>query len=193
MDFRHIVDDDLSLRLFEPQHAEEIFVVVDANRQHLSRWLPWADTTTEPEHLRAFAESMLKAFAAGTDIALTILEHGKVVGGIGLKISRRSDVQLADADIGYWLAADAQRRGIMTRSVRAVTDYAFEQLHLLRLTIRAEPDNTGSCGVPRRLGWRHEGTMLGVCYWKGRRVDHELYALLAEEWKGQRDGAQINR
>src|SRR5690606_12786019 len=137
MDFRHIVDGDLSLRLFEPQHAEEVFVVVDANRGHLARWLPWADTTTEPAHLRAFAESRLQAFAAGTDVALTILEHGRVVGGIGLKITRRTDVQMATGDIGYWLAADAQGRGIMSRSVRAMTAHAFEQMNLLRLTIRA--------------------------------------------------------
>lgn len=193
MDFRHVIDDELSLRLLEPCHAEEVFAVVDANRAHLSRWLPWVDTTTEPDHLRAFAESMLQAFAAGTDLVLSVLEHGKVVGGVGLKVVRRTDVQMATADIGYWLAADAQGRGIMTRAVRAVTGHAFEQMQLLRLTIRAEPDNAGSCGVPRRLGWRHEGTMLGICYWKGRRVDHELFAILVEEWKEHRGGSQVKR
>jgi ribosomal-protein-serine acetyltransferase len=184
MSFVLEVDDELSLRLVEPHHAEELYSVVDANRDHLARWLPWSRHTQSPDDTRKFAEQSLHGYTERKLLSLSVLERGWIVGGTGWtdwKQGSERGAEFASADIGYWLARDAQGKGIMTRCVRALIDYAFHERNLFRLTIRCEPSNARSCAVPKRLGFTLEGTLRHVCRWDGRWVDHDLYAMLADE------------
>ena len=57
-------------------------------------------------------------------------------------------------EVGYWLRADAEGRGIMTAAVRRVTRIAFEVDGAERVVIRCHPDNVRSAAVPERLGFR---------------------------------------
>ena len=42
------LDDDLALRLTERHHVGEVYRLVDTDREHLSRWVPWtAEATRE--------------------------------------------------------------------------------------------------------------------------------------------------
>jgi len=181
------VDDALALRLVQPQHAQEIAQAVASSREHINRWLPWATPGYDVGEARVWAQAMLKAFDERKAMALSVLEHGRVVGGSGWtdwRCQDNTDWQLseASADVGYWLAKDAQGRGIMTRAVRALLDYGFGEVGLHRITVRAEPDNQRSCVLPERLGFTREGTMRHVFRWQDRWVDHQVYAMLAEDW-----------
>lgn len=181
------VDEELSLRLLEPQHSAEVFPVVDANRVHLGRWLPWVEHTHSAADVARFAQQALQDFAQRKQLALSVLRQGQIVGGVGWTQWNQQALwgaQFASADIGYWLAQDATGQGVMTRCVRRMLALGFDEHGLHRLTIRCEPDNTASAGVPRRLGFTQEGTLRHICRWGERWVDHQLYALLAEDWRG---------
>jgi len=39
------IRDDLELGLLEQRHAEELFALVDHNREYLREWLPWVDNS----------------------------------------------------------------------------------------------------------------------------------------------------
>lgn len=184
MDFEMRIDDELALTLTHPRYAEEVFAVIDANRAYLSRWLPWVSATVRVEDTRQFAESRMAEYAAGRYVPCEIRRHGRFVGRIGLMgITRRNGAfEAAEAEIGYWLIESEQARGLVTRSAAALLDHGFNDLGLQRVTIRVEPGNERSLAVPRRLGFTHEGTLRGIGRYDGRRVDHELYAMLAEDW-----------
>ncbi len=188
MSFTLQVDDEISLRLIEPEHAQAMYAVIDANREHIHNYLPWATPTSSLEDVRAFATKTLVAFAQRKELSLSILEHGQVVGGTGWNhwVCETKDewqLSMCHADIGYWLARDAQGRGIVTRAVRALLRLGFEQYGMARMTIRAEPENVRSYAVPERLGFTYEGTLRHVCHWKDRWVNHRLYSMLRDEWR----------
>jgi ribosomal-protein-serine acetyltransferase len=188
MSFEIKVDDELSLRLHEPRYAEEVYEAVMANREHISRWMPFICDSYDLESSREHARGSLQGFAEQTKITLTVLEHGKVVGSTGWTDWVQQSLfdgrlEYASADIGYWLSRDATGRGLMTRAVRAMTTLAFEECGLKRLTIRAEPENEASWRVAERAGYQYEGLLRGVATFDGRVVNHKLYAMLAEEWK----------
>jgi hypothetical protein len=42
----------------EESHAEELFDVVDSNRDHLRKWLPWLDMNKTVEGQRIFVKSL---------------------------------------------------------------------------------------------------------------------------------------
>lgn len=180
--FTYRIDEQTELRLLELRHAEELFALTDANRQHLRRWLPWLDTTLSVVDTRSFIQSMISRFAEGRGLTAGIWHRGKLVGTCGFNninwVNR-------SADIGYWLAANAQGHGLMTAACRALCDYAFGELRLHRVIIRCATGNVRSCNVPKRLGFTHEGVLRQVEWLYDHYVDHQVYSILAAEWPPQ--------
>jgi ribosomal-protein-serine acetyltransferase len=174
------VDDRLVLRLPQEWFAQEIFDVVEANREHIARWLPWTDKTTEVAHTRAWIKTSLEQFARNDGFQACIVEDGQIVGGVGLHWIKWDQKR---TEIGYWLAADACGRGIMTRCVRALCDQCFDTWHLNRVEIRAEPENERSWRVPERLGFVREGVLRQIAVMRDRPIDHVVYAMLRQDWR----------
>lgn len=180
------VDESLILRQVEPRYAAETFAVIDRNREHLSRWMAWPALTKTVADSEAYAQRTLDEFENRKQLALHVVENDKIIGGTGWTDWQEGDIQgaqYASADIGYWLAADATGRGVMTRCVRRLLDAAFGEFALHRITIRCEVGNAASSAIPRRLGFHFEGTLRHVCRYADRWIDHELYAMLAEDWE----------
>ncbi|MCX7275670.1 MAG: hypothetical protein NTV19_21590, partial [Burkholderiales bacterium] len=61
--FRIPVDPTLDLVLLEPRHAGLLFALVDENRAHLRRWLPWVDATRGVGDSAAYIHATLGQFA----------------------------------------------------------------------------------------------------------------------------------
>lgn len=71
----------------------------------------------------------------------------------------------------------------MTRAVKALTHYAFHELNLNRVDIRAAVENKKSRSIPERLGFVNEGRLRQAEWLYDRYVDCIIYGMLAEDWK----------
>jgi RimJ/RimL family protein N-acetyltransferase len=100
----------------------------------------------------------------------------EVIGGIGLQ--RQSDVHRLTAEIGYWLGEPYWGRGIASRAVRAVTDWAFATTSLERLYACVFATNPASARVLSNAGYQFEGRMRRAVIKDGRLLDQLLYAAL---------------
>jgi len=179
--FALVADDEVSLELAEERDAEAIFAVVDANRDHLRPWMPWVDGTVTAADTLGFLRFVRGEYAAGRAFHCNLKYRGAICGGIGLnRIDRAHD----KADLGYWVAADLQGRGIVTRATRALTAAAFRDLGLHRVSIRAGVENVRSRAVPERLGFVFEGVLRGHEKVGDRYLDHASYSAIADEWQG---------
>lgn len=167
--------DGVEVRYLEPDDAEEIFEVIDVNRDRLRQWMPWVETTVEPVDTRAFIER--DRAADGMD-ALGMYVEGRYVGGIGL----RPDAAHGDAEIGYWIGAAHEGLGLVTRASRALIDHAFDVLGMHRVTIRVAPDNGRSRAIVERLGFREEGVLREAGMSALGHHDLVVYGLLDREW-----------
>ncbi|CAM3669981.1 GNAT family N-acetyltransferase [Marinicrinis lubricantis] len=172
-------DGELELKLLQPQHAQSLFECIDGNREHIRGWLPWVDHSKSKEDSLSFIRSSLKEFADNQSFSGGIFMSGKLVGCIGL---HRIDWNNRHSSIGYWLAADEQGKGIMTRACRIVVCHAFEELELNKLCIQARISNVRSRSVPERLGFQQEGVLRQHEYHDGQYHDHVLYSILRNEW-----------
>ena len=177
--FSYRVDDEIELRLLEERHAEMLFALVDANRAYLRQWLPWLDANRDVEASRAFIRSCLQQFADNKGYQAGVWVADELAGMLGFHAIDRTN---RSAMIGYWLAAGYQGRGIMTRACRALVDQAFDELGLNRVVIRCATGNTRSCAIPERLGFTHEGVKRQAEWLYDHFVDHNVYAMLAEDW-----------
>jgi ribosomal-protein-serine acetyltransferase len=167
--------DGLEVRYLEPGDAEDVFAVIDVNRDRLRPWMPWVDPTLGPGDTRAFIESVR---ATGSEDGLGIYVDRAFAGGIGL----RADEVNGDAEIGYWIGAAHEGKGLVTRACRALIDRAFGDLGLHRVTIRVAPDNARSRAIPERLGFREEGVLREAGWSALGHHDLVVYGLLDREW-----------
>ncbi|HKX32724.1 MAG TPA: GNAT family protein [Blastocatellia bacterium] len=172
--------DELELRLLEERHAEELFAMVDQNRPYLRQWLPWLDTNISSNDTRSFIKSALDQFANNGGLVAGLWEHDRIVGIISYNCI---DWQNRIAHVGYWLAAEHQGKGMMTRACRALITYAFNELELNRVEIRCATKNKRSRAIPERLGFAQEGTVRHAEWLYDHYVDHIIYGILASEWK----------
>lgn len=180
-EFRYPIDEKLELRLFRPELIDTYFAVVDANRDYLRQWLPWLDTNNAPEDNLGFVKSGLDQYGEYNGLQCAIWYEGVYIGAIGYHYW---DLQHGKTEIGYWLAEAYTGKGIMTRCVRTLVDYAFQVLGLHRIEIPCAVGNHASCGIPQRLGFTHEGVLRSAEWLYDHYVDLNMYALLAQEWQG---------
>jgi ribosomal-protein-serine acetyltransferase len=95
--------------------------------------------------------------------------------------ANRIDQYHKKADIGYWLDKEHTGRGIMTASVKAFTEYLFNEQDVNRIEIRVIPENVKSWAIPERLGFTYEGILRQEKFLHGRFFDNKIYSLLRSD------------
>ena len=179
-----VVTPRLVIRCWEPADAPLLKVAVDSCTAHLRPWMPWA--TLEPEPLENRIQWLRKCrgeFDLGKDYVYGVFDPAEteVIGGTGLHTRLGPDVR----EIGYWIHERHARKGYATEVTAALTRVAFEIEKVLRVEIHVAVENFKSVGVPRKLGYRHEGTLrqrikdaAGVLH------DSMVWTMLASEYPG---------
>ena len=171
------LSDDLELRALTEADADELHALVEANREHLASWMPWA-AEQQLEGTQNFLRTIAEKRQRGEALDCAVVLNGRIAGSAGLP---RIDPVAGTAEIGYWIAEEHQGSGLVTRAVVALIDHAFGELGLHRVEIRAATDNVRSRAVPERLGFTQEGVLREAELVGGRRHDLAVYGLLARE------------
>jgi 8-oxo-dGTP pyrophosphatase MutT (NUDIX family) len=105
-----------------------------------------------------------------------VVHEGKSVGAVC--------VTVLDDDIGQltWeLAPGYTGRGLATRAVNVLVDYAFRALRLARVEAYVESDNQRAMRVATRSGLRREGLARGHVAGSSGRNDRVVFARLATD------------
>jgi RimJ/RimL family protein N-acetyltransferase len=84
--------------------------------------------------------------------------------------------------VGYGLRPEARGRGAATEAVRLVSTWAFDQIHIERLSLMTYPTNEPSQRVAARAGYKREEGLLRAWYPTplGRR-DCVMFSLLPSD------------
>jgi ribosomal-protein-alanine N-acetyltransferase len=106
----------------------------------------------------------------------SVAEGGDLLGRIGFRVI---DLDEGEAEIAYWVSPQARRRGVATRSVRVLIDWARANgLH--RVTLQHSTRNEASCRVAQHCGFALEGTAVRAVRHTDGWHDMHLHALLLE-------------
>jgi len=166
--------------LFEMRDAARLFAVVDRNRTYLRQWLPWVDYTQSAEDIRAFIARVQEQFDANQGPQAAIWVNGEISGALGC---HAIDWANRNSSLGYWVDAEQQGRGLITKCCAAMLDYLFHEMSLHRVEIRCGTENRKSCAVPERLGFTREGVAREAEWVCNRWVDLVVWGLLSRDWK----------
>ena len=108
----------------------------------------------------------------GWSFAIADAATDKAVGCIVLLHRPQSGV----AGIGYWLVPGARRRGLATRAVRLLTEWALGPAGLARVEAWVEPGNVRSIHVLDRCGFVLEGRLRSFLSFESRRADALVFS-----------------
>jgi len=175
---------DVGLRAWELDDAEELAAMYAAAAAELSTDAPWRT----PEWFTAGGQR--ERIRACLDVdsveGFVITAAGAIVGTLSLDEIRRDILQ--SADLGYWVAPDARRRGVATGAIGLAVGHAFGCLGLHRIHATVDIDNRASSRALENNGFQRVGILRGFAMVGGRWRDHHLYQLTAEDWLDSRRG-----
>ena len=130
---------------------------------------------------RAYIRFIQRQYRDGapSSYAIVLKETERVIGTIGFMAYSEEN---STVEVGYSLARAQWNRGLMTEALNALLELSFDRMHLHRVEAQHEVSNPSSGRVMLKCGMRHEGTLRGRIFNKGRFTDVELYAILREDW-----------
>ena len=107
-----------------------------------------------------------------------IASAGEAIGCIGML--PQSDLARLSAEVGYWLGEPFWNLGITTAALKALTEYAFTDLGLVRLYATVMEWNPASARVLEKAGYEYEGLLRKSAIKDGQIIDQRLYAKVRE-------------
>ncbi|MEE3956089.1 GNAT family protein [Peribacillus frigoritolerans] len=178
--FSFKVDNQIGIELLQQQHKEELFKLVDNNREHLRKWLLWVDKRKSAQDFEPIISIWINNYANNNGFDAGIRYNGKLVGMIGLHYI---DWKNKATSIGYFLSEEAQGNGIITKSVSSLVNYLFKELDLNRIEIQVAVNNLKSITIPRRLGFVQEGIKRDGQWLYDHYEDLITFSLLKNDWE----------
>ncbi len=196
------IDEEIHLRNIHPDDAETLFNLVERNRARLR---PWIDPYALPETAKAarlftihclfnyygdpIGPSELDQYFHELDhyfppalrpLDLGIWFRGELVGIVSMSHLEDSATTI---EFGYWITEEHEGKGIITRCISALMDYAMDNMDIHRFVIGCAANNQRSRAVPERLGYRlhvtqPNGEIVGEFVY-----DRVIYGIRATAWR----------
>ncbi|MFE9448679.1 GNAT family N-acetyltransferase [Streptomyces sp. NPDC006739] len=163
------------LRPLAAVDAEALCSAYVENRKHLEPWEP-----VRPEYFftvegqKERLGGLLRQFAEGAAVPLVMESaDGRIVGAITL--SGVSLGPFCSAQVGYWTAADQQKRGLAQAALHAVCRMARDTVRLHRIEASTLIENIGSQRVLEKCGFESIGLAPSYLHINGEWRDCRLF------------------
>ena len=166
------MSDDLVLRAWRETDAPTLLRLYRTTPD-LVRQLPTLDDLGQVRELIA-------SWNDATGWLFALAENGVAVGHVSAAHLDRTN---STAWISYWLAMPARRRGLATRAVCTLANYALFEAEepVFRLELGHRVDNPASGAVARAAGFVQEGLERQKLLYDGVRYDTLIYARLRSD------------
>lgn len=173
-------DDGAELRPLETWHAEEFLAHLDRGRDFIGQYIPFGSQETDVDSARALLARYAEKRTADSGSLNGIWLDGKLVGGV---LFRTFDAEQGTCEVGCWLEPAGAGRGLVTRAMHILLDWAFGERGMHRVEWYAASGNRPSIDVARRLGMTRDGVLRESRVHRGVRHDIEVWSVLAPEWR----------
>ncbi len=170
----------VGVRLVRPEDAPDLAALLVANRAALAGWEPVREEAFfTVDGQRRTLDDALRQHAAGTAWPGLVVVDGVPAGRVNL--TNVVHGAFRSGDLGYWVDAAHQGRGVATAAVRAVLRVAFGELGLHRVQAGTLVHNHASRRVLAHNGFVEIGLAPRYLSIAGRWQDHVLHQRLVDD------------
>ncbi len=119
---------------------------------------------------------------AGRMLPLAVLVDGRLSGQVTVNSIVRGAFDCGY--VGYWVDERVAGRGVLPTALALVLDHCFGPVGLHRIEADVRPENTASCRVVDKLGFREEGLHAQYLFIDEAWRDHVSFAMLRDDHPG---------
>ncbi|MDM5370275.1 GNAT family protein [Bacillus bombysepticus] len=175
-----LVNDRAVLRLMHVNDIESLFTIVEGNKEIWKYLIVKMDSYQDMEQ---YVQVAIKGFEGETDLPFVVVDQktNEIVGSTRLySISNdNKTVELGQT----WYHPSVHRTSINTECKYMLLQYAFEELHMLRVQIKTDLRNEKAQSAIERLGAVKEGVLRNERQLPNGYVrDAVVYSIIASEW-----------
>ncbi|TMV17987.1 GNAT family N-acetyltransferase [Paenibacillus thermoaerophilus] len=179
MDFPVLETERLRLRMPTRSDASDLFRYFSLDE--VTRYYD-LDSFTEIRQAEELIYTWSERYAHREGIRWGIVlkpSPGRVIGTCGYHNWAKAHRK---AEIGFELAPEYWRRGLMTEALEAIVGYGFSRMALNRIEAYIDPDNFASRRLLENAGFSEEGYLRDCFFEKGRFADAVLFALIRRDY-----------
>lgn len=165
----------VTLRRFQDQ---DVSLVQSVAEDPLIPLITIVPTTGTADDAAAYIERQHERLRSGTGYSFAITETmtNRAVGQIGLWLR---NIDQGRASTGYWIALPFRHRGLATRALRLLSDWALAHDEVHRLELYVEPWNSGSWRAAEACDFHREGLLRSWQLVGTMRKDMYVYSRLS--------------
>ncbi len=159
------------VRIRTLRYADREQLTVLANNKKI--WLNVRDMFPHPytfEDAEKFIDSVKQQ---DPQVTFAIEYDFKFVGAIGMVLQR--DVYRFSAELGYWIGEPYWGKGIATKALTLMCNYAYDELNMEKLFAGVFEGNEGSKKVLEKCGFQLEGIARKAVYKNNKFLDEYRY------------------
>jgi ribosomal-protein-serine acetyltransferase len=176
------LDDRIVVREFKPGDADAVFETVMRNYDHLKPFMHWITPDYSRQSAVEFIRQALIDREERRSMGFGIFDSGEFIGSIGFV---NFDWAAKTTEMGYWISAAHEGRGIVSAACKRLIQFAIDDLEINRIEIRCSTENQRSAAIPERFGFTREGVLRQAFLRDGKLHDFAIYGLLAAEWRNE--------
>jgi|SRR5918996_1647277 RimJ/RimL family protein N-acetyltransferase len=167
--------DGIVLRPWRPDDAPAVEAA--CSDPESSRWLPLLPVPYTRGDAEAYIRTCLEAGEERRPFAIADAATDELLGAIDMNVNR-----WRTGHVGYWVVPQARGRGVCTRALRLLSEWALTELGLGRVELMTDPGNVASQRVAEKAGFLREAVLRSVLeYRDGTRADAIMFSLLPGE------------
>jgi ribosomal-protein-serine acetyltransferase len=170
------------LRSLEPWNAAEFAAHIDKARTYMLPWVPFAASVVDEDSGREFIQRYADRVPKDDGRLYGIWVDGELKGGT---LFRVWEPRMRVCEVGVWLEPSVTGRGLITRAVTHMIDWAVCVRGMHRVEWHASSANKPSLAVAQRLGLTRDGVLREAAELGGTRHDIEVWSVLADEWRNR--------
>ena len=149
---------DLLLRSLRPGDGEELNRATVSSYEHLREFMDWARPDISVQESEEYARQSRARWLLGEEWSLGVWRGERLVAGSGFMLRDRPLAQ-GTLEIGMWVRVDEAGRGLGTRLLRAMVDWADAEWPVHKLTWYCDSRNLASARVAEKCGFQLEGRL----------------------------------
>lgn len=162
----------INLKSISQDDAPRLHEMITREKDRLSEFLHWPRYISSLDDTIRFCAASENSF--GNSNAIYIAEfNGELAGVISFN---NLDLANGIGDIGYWLAGNYEKKGIVSNAVEALIGAYAGNRQIRRFVIKCASRNGRSRAVAERLGFKFEGTLEQAEKIGNEYLDQRIYA-----------------
>ncbi len=151
--------DDINISLLQPKDALRLNKLFVSNTERFIKFLPQTlEENTTLDGTQNYIKQKIKLAEEKQEFVF-VINDSHSAGIVGIVILKNLDWRIRQGEFAYCIGKHYKGKGLMTKAIKAISNYALENFDLKTLQILTHKTNLSSANVALHSGFKWKRTL----------------------------------